>query len=58
MLIDITGNGLKLLEHFIYYGSQEPYSISVADALLYDHDGFKQRLADLKRAFEEAAKSS
>ena len=52
MDIKLTGDALKLFEDFIKYGELDPDA--VASAMMYDVDGFKQRLRALKRAVEEA----
>ena len=53
MNIEITGDALRLLEHFIHYGSLYPQRF--ADAMCYDTDGFICCLRFLDKVFREAS---
>jgi hypothetical protein len=52
MMLDISGDALKLLDHFIHYASLYPGRL--ADAMWYDADEFARRLRLLDKAFQEA----
>jgi len=52
MKIDISGDALRLLDHFIYYGTTYPEHI--ADAMWYNLSSFKSRLLCLDKAFQVA----
>ncbi|MDR0469094.1 MAG: hypothetical protein LBH09_03885 [Peptococcaceae bacterium] len=52
MMLDISGDALKLLDHFIHYASLYPGRI--ADAIWYDADEFARRLRLLDNAFQDA----
>lgn len=54
MIIDINGDALRLLEHFIYYATDPDWQ-SLADAMYYDRFGFRQRIHQLAMAFENAS---
>ena len=55
MNIDLSGDALRLLEHFIHYSSLYPERL--ADAMRYDLDGFICRLRCLDKAFRLAVAS-
>ena len=52
MNIDLSGDALRLLEHFIHYSSLYPERL--ADAMRYDLKGFIRRLRCLDKAFHLA----
>lgn len=52
MKIEISGDGLKLLEDFVYYG--EVNEAEICSAMYYDELGFVKRLIALKNAVESA----
>jgi len=53
MIIDVYGDALRLLEHFVYYATGE-HSHRVADAMGYNPDGFLHRARLLKEAYDAA----
>jgi len=53
MIIDIYGDALKLLDHFIYYATGKDFH-RLADAMWYDIDGFQQRVALLEKLVDKA----
>jgi hypothetical protein len=53
MIIDIYGDALSLLDHFIYYATGK-YSYRLADAMWYDMDCFQQRVELLEKLVNEA----
>ena len=50
MKIEVYGDALRLLRHFLEYGERN--MAAVADAMYYDHMGFKNRLKQLRKAYE------
>jgi hypothetical protein len=52
MMLDVNGEALELLDHFIYYASAYPGRL--ADAMWYVPDEFERRLCLLGRAFQDA----
>jgi hypothetical protein len=52
MKIDISGETLRLLDHFIHFASAHPERF--ADAMWYDLDGFTRRVRCLGKALHEA----
>ena len=52
MTINIEGEALRLLRHFLEYGVTN--TAAVADAMCYDHEGFRYRLKELRKAVEAA----
>jgi hypothetical protein len=53
LTIDINGDALKLLEHFIYYATG-PYWENLANAMCYDKLGFCIRVRQLEILLENA----
>jgi hypothetical protein len=53
MIIDIYGDALRLLDHFIYYATGKDFH-RLADAMWYDIDGFQLRAALLEQLVIEA----
>jgi len=53
MLIDISGDALCLLEHFICYATGK-HSETLAAAMFYDVEGFRARAFWLEKAFRKA----
>ena len=53
MIIDVYGDALKLLDHFIYYATGKDFH-RLADAMWYDIDGFQQRAALLEKLVDKA----
>jgi len=53
MIINVHGDALRLLDHFVYYATGE-HSHRIADAMWYDPDGFLFRARLLKKAFDDA----
>jgi len=52
MVIDIDGEALRLLDHFVYYAIY--HLESMASAMDYDSDGFYRRARALERIYNEA----
>ena len=52
MTMNIYGDGLRLLEHFIQYAFLYPEQL--ASVMFYDLDGFSRRLRCLDKAFKNA----
>ena len=50
MKIEVYGDALRLLRHFLEYGERN--MAAVADAMYYDHMGFEHRLKQLRKAYE------
>lgn len=53
MKINVDGEALKLLEDFIYYSENDPQA--VANIMMCDIIGFRQRILLLQKAMKEAA---
>ena len=53
MKIEVTGDALRLLDHFIHYSTLYPERL--ADAMWYDPDWFLSCLHLLNKAFREAS---
>jgi hypothetical protein len=53
MLIDIYGDALRLLDHFIYYATGKDFR-RLANVMWYDIEGFRQRAALLEHLVIEA----
>ena len=56
MLIEINGDALRLLEHFVKYATTPSLSVDVSDALWYDHDELLRRAGQLKEQIKAAKK--
>jgi len=56
MMIDIYGDALRLLEHFIYYAKTNRECM--AAAMYYDRDAFGRRILLLETLFIKAKNES
>jgi hypothetical protein len=54
LTIKLNGDALALLEDFLTYARRYPEEI--ADAMYYDHQGFKWRLGSLEKAYKKATR--
>ena len=54
MIIEVDGDALRLLRHFLEYGERN--TAAVADAMYYDHMGFEYRLKQLRMAYQAGVK--
>jgi len=57
MIIDVYGDALKLLDHFIYYATGKDFH-RLADAMWYDTNGFQQRAALLEKLVDKARREN
>jgi len=53
MIIEIYGEALRLLDHFVHYANGE-WSDGLATAMFYNKDAFRQRSRLLEKAFLKA----